>query len=142
MIEGTAHWCRLLGTSHRRRDDSARQETCAGRDHDSERQTAVRRRWPDIAAAMRALVRSYNEGAGIDVLTVVDHTDSESRDLILEVVARDGQTLTMELAGAELCVRSNEGTAGAPDGGRRWLTFALTDEGMAAYALQHWLSQL
>jgi len=107
-----------------------------------ERQTAVRRRWPDIAAAMRALVRSYNEGAGIDVLTVVDHTDSESRDLILEVVARDGQTLTMELAGAELCVRSNEGTAGAPDGGRRWLTFALTDEGMAAYALQHWLSQL
>ena len=47
---------------------------------------------------MRALVRSYNEGAGIDVLTVVDYTDSESRDLILEVVARDGQTLTMELA--------------------------------------------
>ena len=91
---------------------------------------------------MRGLARSYNEGAGIEVLTVVDYTDSESRDLILEVVARGGQTLTMELAGAELCVRPNEGTAGAPDGGKRWLTFGLTDEDTAAYALQHWLTQL
>ena len=73
---------------------------------------------------------------------MVDHTDSESRNLILEVIARGGQTLALELSGSELCVRTNKGTAGAPDGGRRWLTFGLTDEDTAAGALQHWLTQL
>lgn len=91
---------------------------------------------------MRAIVRSYNEGAGVEVLTVVDYTDGESRDLTLEVVARGGQTVTLELSGGELCVRPNEGAAGAPDGGRRWLTSGLSDEDTAAYALQHWLTQL
>ena len=136
------HWCHHLGTNRRLRDEAARREACALRDRDAERQSAVRRRWPAITAAMRALVTSYNEGAGIEVLTVVDYTESESRDLILEVAARSGQTLTMELGGGELCVRPNEGTVGAPDGGRRWLTFGLSDEDMAAYALQHWLTQL
>lgn len=138
----TGLWCHQLGTNHRLRDDPARREACALRDRDAERQSAVRRRWPGITAAMRALVTSYNEGAGIEVLTVVDYTESESRDLILEVAARSGQTLTMELGGGELCVRPNEGMVGAPDGGRRWLTFGLSDEDMAAYALQHWLTQL
>jgi hypothetical protein len=91
---------------------------------------------------MRALVSSYNEGAGIDVVSLVDHTDSESRELILEIVARGGQTLTMQLDGTDLCVRPNEGTAGAPDGGRRWLTFGLSDEDTATSALQPWLTQL
>jgi hypothetical protein len=134
--------CRQLGTSYRRRDESARLEACALRDRDAERQSAVRQRWPAIAAAVRALIASYNEGAGIEVLTVIDYTTTESRDLILEVVARGGQTLTMELGGGDLCVRPNAGTAGAADGGRRWLTFGLTDEDTAAYALQHWLTQL
>ena len=134
--------CRQLGTSYRRRDESVRHEACALRDREAERQTAVRQRWPAIAAAMRALVGSYNEGAGIEVLTVVDYTTTESRDLILEVVARGGQTLTMEMGGAELCVRPNAGTSGAADDGRRWLTFELSDEDTAAYALQHWLTLL
>jgi hypothetical protein len=128
--------------AHRQRDESARHQGCALRERDAERQIAVRRRWPAIAAAMRAIVRSYNEGAGVEVLTVVDYTDGESRDLTLEVVARGGQTVTLELSGGELCVRPNEGAAGAPDGGRRWLTSGLSDEDTAAYALQHWLTQL
>ena len=41
----------------------------------------MRHRWPAIAAAMRTLVRDYNEGAGIDVLTLIDYADRESRDL-------------------------------------------------------------
>ena len=90
---------------------------------------------------MRDLANRYNEGAGSEVLTVVDNTDSESRAPILEVVARGGRTLTLELSGADLCVRPNRGTAGEPDSGRRWLTFELTDEDMAASALQPWLTQ-
>jgi hypothetical protein len=103
---------------------------------------AMRRRWPAVAAAMRAFVRGYNEGAGIDVLSVIDYTNSENGDLALEVVARGGRTLTIELSGAELCVRPNRGTAGAPDGGTRWLASGLTDEDTAAYALQPWMTQL
>ena len=137
-----ARWCRQLGTIQRRRDESARHEAAALLERDREGQIAVRRRWPAIVAAMRALVGNYNEGAGLDVLTVVDYADRESHDLILEVVASGGQTLTMELGGAELCVRANEGTAGLPDGGRRWLTSNLTDEDTAAYALQDWLTGL
>jgi hypothetical protein len=90
---------------------------------------------------MRALASSYNEGAGSEIFTVVDHTDTESRAPILEVVACNGRTLTLELSGGDLCVRPNGGAAGAPDGGRRWLTFDLTDEDMAASALQPWLAQ-
>jgi hypothetical protein len=101
------HWCHQLGTHHRLRDEPARREACALRDRDAERQSAVRRRWPALTVAMRALVTSYNEGAGIDVLTVVDYTESESRDLILEVAARGGQTLTMEL-GRRRAVRAPE----------------------------------
>ena len=102
----------------------------------------MRHRWPTIAATMRTLVRDYNEGAGIEVLTLIDYADRESRDLIVEVVASGGQTLTMELDGAVLCVRPNEGTAGSPDDGKRWLPSGLTDEVTAAYALQHWMTTL
>jgi len=140
--DGQADWCRQLGTSHRLRDESTFHEACAHRERDAQRQSAVRRRWPAVAAAMRILVESYNAGAGLEVLTVVDYTDSDSRDLILEVVARGGQTLSLELGASELCVRPNQGPAGAPDGGRRWLTFSLSDEDVAASALQPWLMQL
>jgi hypothetical protein len=134
-----AHWCHRLGATHQRRDESARHEECALLDRDAQRQIAVRRRWPAIAAAMRALASRYNDGAGGEVLTVVDNTDSESRAPILEVVAHGGRTLTLELSGADLCVRPNGGAAGEPDSGRRWLTFDLSDEDMAASALQPWL---
>jgi hypothetical protein len=137
-----AHWCRELGARHRLRDESARHEAAALGAHHRDRQIAVRRRWPSIAAAMRALVESYNDGAGVEILSVVDYAARESRDLILEVVARGGQTLTMELDGDGLCVRPNAGTAGAPDGGLRWLTFDLSDDDTAASALQPWLTQL
>ena len=94
-------WCRQLGTSHRRRGRAIRLEACTLQDGDRERQNGWHR-WPAIAAAMRTLVRDYNEGAGIEVLTLVDYASRESRDLIVEVVASGGQTLTMELDGAEL----------------------------------------
>jgi hypothetical protein len=132
-------WCRQLGASHQRRDDSVRDQERTRLDCDRERQGAMRRRWPTIAAAIRTLVKSYNEGVGLEALTVVDRAD---RDLTIDVVARGGQTLTMELDGAELYVRPNEGTAGSPDGGKRWLTFDLSDEATAAYALQHWMTRL
>ncbi len=137
-----ARWCRQLGTIQRRRDESARHEVAAFLERDREGQIAVRVAGPASSPRCAPSSGLYNEGAGVDVLTVVDYADRESHDLILEVVASGGQTLTMELAGAELCVRANEGTAGVPDGGRRWLTSSLTDEDTAAYAIQPWLTRL
>ena len=135
-------WYRHLGASHRQRDATASHEARTLQDRDRERERALRRRWPSIKAATRSLSRCYNEGAGIEVLTVVDDANDESGNLIVKILARGGQTLTMTLVGAELCVRTIPGTEGAPDDGRRWITFGSSDEATAAYAIQHWLTQL
>ena len=47
----------------------------------------MRRRWPGIVTALRTLARRYNEGAGLDVLAVVDDAGGESRNLIVTTVA-------------------------------------------------------
>jgi hypothetical protein len=135
-------WCQQLGASHRQRDEAAGHESRALQDRDRDEETVVRRRWPGIVTAMRSLAGRYNEGAGLDVLSVVDDAGGESRDLIATTVARGGQTLTMTLIGGELCVRVSPGTAGSPDDGRRWITLEASDEATAANALQHWLTQL
>ena len=135
-------WYRQLGASHRRRHEVAGHESRSLQDREREQERAVRRRWPGIVAAIRTLTGRYNDGAGLDVLTVVDDADGKSRDLIVTVVARGGQTITMTASGAEVCVRPSAGTAGSPDDGRRWMTFGGSDEATAAYALQHWLTQL
>jgi hypothetical protein len=135
-------WYWQLGVSHRQRDEAAGCESRTLEDRDRERETAVRRRWPGIVTAMRSLAGRYNEGAGLEVLSVVDDAGGASRDLIVTTVARGGQTLTMTLIGAELCVRASPVTAGASDDGRRWITLGTSDEATAANALQHWLTQL
>jgi hypothetical protein len=129
-------WFRQLGASHRRRNELAGQDTYAGRDRDLRRHMALRQHWPGIVAAMRTLSRSYNEGAGLDVLTIADAANGDGYDLLVEVVARGGQTLTMTLVDAELCVRQSPAIAGALDDGRRWLVLGASDEATAAYALQ------
>jgi hypothetical protein len=135
-------WYRQLGVSHRRRDEVAGHESRTLQDRKREQDTAGRRRWPGIVAAMRTLAGRYNEGARLDVLTVVDDAGGESRDPIVTIVAAGGQTLTVTLSGAELCVRPSPDIVGAPDDGRRWIPFGATDEATAAYALQDWLTHL
>ena len=135
-------WYQQLGVSHRARDEAAGSASRTVQDRDLERETAVRRRWPGIVAAMRSLATRYNEGAGLEVLTVVDDAGGKSRPPVVTIAARGGQTLTMTVSGAELCVRPSQGTTGSPDDGRRWIASGATDEAAAAYALQPWLTQL
>lgn len=135
-------WYRQLGVSHRRRDEAAGLESRTRQDRGLDQEAAMRRRWPGIVAAMRSLARRYNEGAGLEALTVADAAVGKSRDLVATIVARGGQTLTLTLSGADLCVRPSTGTAGAPDDGRRWIGSEASDEAVAASALQHWLTQL
>jgi hypothetical protein len=135
-------WYERLGVTHRQRDEAASRDASTLATRDQERHAALRRRWPTLAAATRALSHDYNQGAGGDALTVVDDASDGDRDLALQVVARGGQRLTLTLVGAELCVRATPGTVGAADDGRRWIAIGPSDEATVAYALQHWLTQL
>jgi hypothetical protein len=135
-------WYRRLGVAHRERDEAAGHDARAAEAGDRQRHVALRRRWPAITAAIRDLSNRYNEGAGLEALIVVDDASDESRDPSVQILAGGGQTLTMTLVGVELCVRTTPGTPGAADDGRRWLTFAPTDEATAASAVQYWLTQL
>jgi hypothetical protein len=134
-------WYWQLGGTHRRRDESAGRESRARQDRQQEQEHAARVRWPDIVAAVRTNVRRYNLGAGLQWLTVIDDA-GESGVSIATVVARSGQTLTITKSGADLCVRPSPITVGAADGGRRWITLEATDEAIADYALQDWLTHL
>jgi hypothetical protein len=133
---------RQLGASHRRRNELASLAEYARQDRDLQRHTALRRHWPGIVAALRTLACCYNEGVGFEALAMADHANADSRTRFVEIAARGGQTLTITLVGAELCVCQNPGPAGSLDGGRRWIAPGASDETTAAYALQHWLTQL
>ena len=135
-------WCRQLGVTHRQRDDAAGRDGRRLEARDQEQHVALRRRWPDIVAVTRALSHDYNEGRGVEVLTVIDDASEDGRDPALQVVATSGQRLTMTLIGAELCVRTTPGTVGAADDGSRWIPVGPNDDATVAYALQHWLTQL
>jgi hypothetical protein len=138
----TNDWYGRLGLSHRRRDESAGDESRTRDDREREQETAARLRWPGIVAAIGSLTRRYNAGAGREVLRVIDDADDESGVLVVTIIAPAGHTLRVSVNGAELCVRPTPSTVGAADDGQRWITFGATDEAIAAYALQDWLTRL
>lgn|SRR5690349_13939151 len=136
-------WYRQLGVNHRQRDEAAADAARTLHDRDLEQQRALRRRWPGIVEAMRHVIRCYNEGAGREALIVSEEANDKARDLAVQVVARDRQTLTMALVGGDVCVSTTPAVAGAADGGRRWLTLdERSDEAFAVHALRHWLLRL
>jgi hypothetical protein len=136
-------WVRQLGASHRRRNELASHDLYTCQNRELTQRTELRRHWPGIVAAIRTLSHRYIEGAGLEVLTVADGASGDSQTPLVEIVARGGQTLTITLVDAELCVRQNPGPAGSLDGGQRWIALLGDgDEATAAYALQHWLTQL
>lgn len=135
-------WYVRLGRSHMRRDESARDDIRTCQDREREQEVSARRRWPGIVTAIRTSTTRYNDGAGREVVTVIDDADGESRVLVVTIIAPGAQTLRIAVSGAELCVRPTPSTVGAADDGQRWMTFAATDEAIAAYALQDWLAHL
>ena len=136
-------WYRQLGASHRQRDESAAHASRTLQDRDREQQRALRRRWPGIVEAMRRVIRSYNDGAGHEALILSEEANDAGRDLVVQVVARGPQTLTMAPVGGDLCVSTTPAVAGAADDGRQWITLdEPDDETVAVHALRHWLLRL
>ena len=136
-------WYRQLGASHRQRDESADHAARTLQDRDREQQRVMRRRWPGIVEAVRHLVRCYNDGAGQEALLVAEEANDKGRDLVVQVVARGQQALTMALVGGDLCVSTTPAVVGAADDGRRWITLdEPSDETVAVHVLRHWFLQL
>ena len=136
-------WYRQLGVNHQHRDESAADAARAVQDRDRDQQGAMRRRWPGIVEAMRQIIRCYNEGAGEEALIVSEGAKDKGRDLVVQVVARGSQALTMALAGADLCVSTTPAMVGAADNGRRWITLdERSDDTVAVHVLRHWLLRL
>ena len=136
-------WYRQLGASHRQRDESAAHAARTLQDRHHEQQRASRRRWPAIVESVRHLVRCYNDGAGHEALLVAEAANDKGRDLVVQVVARGQQALTMALVGGDLCVSTTPAVVGVADDGRRWITLdERSDETVAVHVLRHWLLQL
>jgi hypothetical protein len=132
-------WSRQLGEKRGSLDRAASVEMQTLVDRDNERHTECLQRWPTIVAAMRTLVATYNDGAGVPVLTLVE--DSATPSVALESARSGRGALVMTLDGADVCVRTRHTGIDATSG-VRWVTLNRTDEEAAEYLLRNWMEHL
>jgi hypothetical protein len=132
-------WSRHMGEKRGLRDRAASLQTQALVDLEYEQHGACRERWPTIVAAMRTLVESYNEGAGLSVLTLVE--DSGNTSVTLESSRNGHLSLVMMLDGADVSVRTRHAD-GELTHDTRWVSLNRTDANAAEYLLRNWMEQL
>jgi len=132
-------WFRELGEKHGRRDRALAVDARARVDAERQGRAACIERWPAIVAAMRSLVDSYNEGAGLDTVTVVE--DLAMPGATIETASDGGRAVVVALDGSELTVRTRRGPDD-PLSGPYWVSLNRTDENAAAYLLRDWLERL
>jgi hypothetical protein len=132
-------WSRQLGEKRGSLDraDSLEMQTLV--DRDNQRHAECLQRWPTIVAAMRTLVATYNDGARLPVLTLVE--DSERRGVTLESARSGRGSLVMTLDGADVCVRTRHSGTDASNG-VRWVSLDRSDEEAAEYLLRNWMEHL
>jgi hypothetical protein len=132
-------WSRQLGERRGSLDRAASLETQTLVDQDSARHAECLQRWPTIVTAMKTLIATYNEGARLPVLTLVE--DSEKRGVTLESARSGRGSLVMTLDGADVCVRTSHPGTDASNG-VRWVSLNRTDEEAAEYLLRNWMEHL
>jgi hypothetical protein len=128
-----------MGEKRSRRDQAAAVATHTLADLENERNTDSVQRWPVIVAAMRKLIAGYNEGAGHDVLSLVE--DPVNPCVTVESVRRGQSSLVMALDGADVSVRARPGPNETANG-VRWVRLSRTNEETAEYLLRNWMEQL
>ena len=131
-------WSRPLGEKHGLIDRAASLETQTLVDQENERAAECLQRWPMIDAAMRTLVATYNDGAALAVLTLVE--DAETPGVTLESARSGRGSLVMTLDGADVCVRTRHSGSDASNG-VRWVSLNRTNENAAEYLLKNWMEQ-
>jgi hypothetical protein len=132
-------WSRQLGEKRGSLDRTASLEMQTLVERDNERHSECLQRWPTIVAAMRTLVATYNDGAGLAVLTLVE--DSERQGVTLESARSGRGSLVMTLDGADVCVRTRHSGTDASNG-VRWVSLNRSDEDAAEYLLRNWMEHL
>lgn len=132
-------WYRRLGASHRQHDELSRLNARVMQERDDARQLACHHRWPAIVDEIRTLIDCYNEGAGEEILTLVDGVSPRGSEPTTTVAARSGRTLVMAVEDGDLWVRG-----GYEDGrtqGERWIGLNRTDEATAELRTRPWGSR-
>ena len=135
----TCDWSRQMGERRGLRDRAASLRSQALVDLEYEQHAACRERWPTIVAAMRAMVESYNDGAGLAVLTLAE--DPVNPSVTLESARTGHGSLVLTLDGAEVSVRTRR-SEGDLVNDRRWVSLNRTNENAAEYLLRNWMEQL
>jgi hypothetical protein len=138
----TDDWARRIGEQHGHRDRATAHETQAVIDVERQRHAACLERWPALVAAMHGLVMSYNEGAGLEAVTLAEHRAGRDHPgITFESTTNGRRALVIDLDGSDVMVRAHSG----PDDSQsstRWVSLNRTDENAAAYLLRDWLERL
>ena len=129
-------WSRQMGEKDGRRDRAASLQAQTLVDLEHDRHAACLERWPTIVAAMKTLIADYNDGTGLNTLTLVE--DSLNSGVTLESSRTGHSSLVIALDGADVSVHTRNGHAG----GTRWVSLNRTDENAAEYLLRDWMEQL
>lgn len=132
-------WARRFGEEHAQRDRASAREAAARRHADHQQQAACLERWPSIVAAMRSRVTTYNDGAGVEALTLVE--DEAAHRVTLESVGNGHGAITIALDGSDVAVRSRDG-ADRPWSGPAWVSLSRTDDDAVDYLLRNWMERL
>jgi hypothetical protein len=136
-------WSRHMGEKHGHRDRAAAIEAQAAVVRERERHTACLERWPAIVAAMDSLVASYNEGAGLEAVTLVEDASNGDRPgVTVESVTNGRHALVIALDGSDVTVRARNGPNNHQLSRAQWISLDRTDENAAAYLLRDWLERL
>jgi hypothetical protein len=135
-------WSRQIGEKHGHRDRAAAREAKEATDAERELHASCAERWPAIVAAMTSMVTSYNHGAGLEAVTVVEDTSRRGHPSVTVESATNGRrALVIALDGSEVAVRTRSGP-NAPLSGTQWVSLNRTDENAASYLLRDWMERL
>ena len=133
-----------MGQLRRQRDDVSAIETRSHAADEHDRQALCLQRWPGILGSIRTLVTAYNDGAGVPLLTVAEHSHADHPGVTIESPGSAPGSITIAVDGTDLCVRTNGGLphAAGRHGAERRLDCSRSDMETASYLLQDWMERL
>ena len=135
----TNNWSRQFGEEHGQRDRAAALDAQTRNDVEQHVHAACEERWPSIVAAMRSLVKNYNEGAGVEAISLLENAGD--RCITVQSAGNGHSSLVIALDGSDGTVRTRNGPD-RPLSGTTWIPLNRTDDSAAEYLLRDWMERL
>jgi len=131
----------------RRKQVSDRADALAAAQATSERdrRALCMQRWPGILAAITTLVAAYNDGAGLQLLTIGElHEGDDPGVTITAAGGSAGSAITVAVEADTLLVHTSRVPTGGLHGSIRTCVIdgSRSDLAVAAYLLQNWMDHL